>query len=121
MSTTSLSADPRFSLLLAKNIASQMAFSSVWLFHLYGFFTCMGFSSVGFYLWVSSVGFICGFYLWVLSVGFICGFYLWVLSVGFICPFCEACGRSMRAKHFFDETIIIRIFFCYATLVFIII
>jgi hypothetical protein len=85
-----------------------MAFSSVWLFHLYGVFLRMAFSSVwgflaygfcpwvlpvGFHLWViSSVGyFICGlFHLWVISSVdyFICGlFHLWVISsVGyFIC------------------------------------
>jgi hypothetical protein len=31
----------------------------------------------------------------------------------------EVCERSMRAKHFFDEKIIIRMFFCNAKLVYI--
>jgi hypothetical protein len=83
-------------------------------FHLW-IFIC-GFSSVGFHLWI----FICGFssvsfHLWV----FICGF----SSVGF--HSCGVCERSMRAEYaseaFFDETMIIRIFFCNAKLVYIII
>jgi hypothetical protein len=120
-----------------------MRFSSVWLFHLYVFCVwvfCMsfayGFSSVGFHLWIFICGFSSvGFHLWVFICGFSSvGFHLWVFicgfsSVGFhlwvfICHSCGVCGRRMRTKrekHFFDETIIIRIFFCYAKLAYIII
>jgi hypothetical protein len=127
-----------------------MASSSVWLFHLYGFFTCMAFSSVwgflayGFCPWVLPVGFARGFCPWVLPVGFhlwvlLVGFHLWVFICGFssvsyfICElfhmwvissvdfFCGVCERSMRAKHFYDETVIIWMLFCNAKLVYIII
>jgi hypothetical protein len=58
---------------------------------------------------------------WVLLVGFVRGFHLWI----FICHSCEVCRRSIRAKYaneaFFDEKSIIRIFFCNAKLVYIII
>jgi hypothetical protein len=86
-----------------------MTFSPVWLFHLYGFFICMRFSCV----WVLFVGFARGFssvsfHLWIISSVdyFICEvFHLWIISsVDFFCGVCE---RSMRAKHFYDETIII--------------
>jgi hypothetical protein len=64
-----------------------------------------------------------------LRMGFAYGF----SSVGFHLSFLRSmraeyaggvCGRSMRAereKHFFDETIIIRMIFCYAKLAYIII
>jgi hypothetical protein len=67
-------------------------FSSVDYF-ICGLFHLRVISSVGFHLWV----FICGFS----SVDyFICGF----SSMGFFCGVCE---RSMQAKDFNDETIII--------------
>jgi hypothetical protein len=83
------------------------------------------------------VGFARGFCPWVLPVGFAREFCPWVLPVSFICEFSSmgfhlwifhssgVCERNMRAKYadevFFDETSIIRIFFCNAKLVYIII
>jgi hypothetical protein len=102
-----------------------MKFLSVWNFHLYEIFICMTFSSV----WVSHMNFAYKFCVWVFICEFLSvNFHLWI----FICEFlsvsfhvCEVCKRSMQTKYtneaFFDETMIIRIFFCNAKLVYIII
>jgi hypothetical protein len=110
-------------------------FSSVWVlrmnFHLYEFCVwisiCMSFAYKFSSVWV----FICMSFayefssVWVLRMNFhLYEFCVWV----FICEFssvrvffCEVCERSMQAKHFFDEMIIIRMFFCNAKLIYIII
>ncbi len=85
-----------------------------------------------FCMWVLHVSFACEFCMWVLHVNFACGFCMWVLHVSFASEFCEWVLRmsfhlwgfflrSIRTKHFFDENIIIRMFFCNAKLVYIII
>jgi hypothetical protein len=110
-------------------------FSSVWVlrmgFHLYGFSSVwvlrMSFHLYGFCVWV----FICMSFayefssVWVLRMNFhLYEFCVWVFICGFSSVkvfFCGVCERSMRAKHFFDEKIIIRMFFCNEKLVYIII
>jgi hypothetical protein len=81
---------------------------------------------MSFALWVLLCGFCSvGFALWVLLCGFCSvGFALWVLLCGF-CSVGFSFLRSMSAEYaneaFFHETSIIRIFFCNAKLVYIII
>jgi hypothetical protein len=123
MSTASLSADPAKLRHLAKNIASQWNFSSVWLFHLYSFFICMTFSFVWlFHLYdfficmtFSSVWlfhlydfFICmtfsSVWLFHLYEFFICMSFssVWILRIGFAYEFWSVSFsflRSMSTKY----------------------